>query len=226
MPAGQDGDHPPGQRTRGPGHHGRSRPGPALHLHPALPDDEPAVGAEPPDARRVGPGGRHQRPDAGRQKADVGATRDRPAKRTATANIRLAVPTATAKTEKPGLSGGQGRHSYLQPLFRGREHCRAERPRGTAQNDHRNWGTGTGLREPGNSYFGVVPADALASTDAIRHLELSLSGKLNREASPEKRGTPDEAQPAPSVHGPVEPGEHPCGNPAAPWARNRTSASC
>jgi hypothetical protein len=45
--------------------------------------------------------------------------------------------------------------------------------------------------------FGVVPADALAATDAIRHLELSVSGKLNREPSPEKRGTPDEAQSLP-----------------------------
>lgn len=45
--------------------------------------------------------------------------------------------------------------------------------------------------------FGVVPADALAGADAIRHLDLALSGKMNREASPEKRGTPDEAQSLP-----------------------------
>lgn len=45
--------------------------------------------------------------------------------------------------------------------------------------------------------FGVVPADALSATDAIRQLELSVSGKMNREPSPEKRGTPDEAQSLP-----------------------------
>ncbi len=41
---------------------------------------------------------------------------------------------------------------------------------------------------------------ALGATDAIRHLELTLSGKHNREASPEKRGTPDEAQSLPRRH--------------------------
>lgn len=38
---------------------------------------------------------------------------------------------------------------------------------------------------------------ALASTDAIRHLELSLTAKNNREPSPEKRGTPDVQQSLP-----------------------------
>lgn len=42
-----------------------------------------------------------------------------------------------------------------------------------------------------------TPADALSATDAIRHLDLSLESKKNREASPEKRGTPDEAQSLP-----------------------------
>lgn len=36
--------------------------------------------------------------------------------------------------------------------------------------------------------------EALAGTDGIRHLELSLSSKKNREDSPEKRGTPDVQQ--------------------------------
>jgi hypothetical protein len=45
--------------------------------------------------------------------------------------------------------------------------------------------------------YAVVPADALAGTDAIRQLDLAVSGKMNREASPEKRGTPDEAQSLP-----------------------------
>ncbi len=39
--------------------------------------------------------------------------------------------------------------------------------------------------------------ESLSATDAIRHLELSLSAKNNREPSPEKRGTPDEAQSLP-----------------------------
>lgn len=43
----------------------------------------------------------------------------------------------------------------------------------------------------------VTPADALSATDAIRHLDLSVESKKNREASPEKRGTPDEAQSLP-----------------------------
>lgn len=41
------------------------------------------------------------------------------------------------------------------------------------------------------------PADALAAGDAIRHLDLSIESKKNREPSPEKRGTPDEAQSLP-----------------------------
>jgi len=45
--------------------------------------------------------------------------------------------------------------------------------------------------------FAITPADALSATDGIRHLELSLSSKKNREASPEKRGTPDETQSLP-----------------------------
>jgi hypothetical protein len=45
--------------------------------------------------------------------------------------------------------------------------------------------------------YGVMPADTLSATDGIRHLELSLSSKKNREPSPEKRGTPDEAQSLP-----------------------------
>lgn len=36
--------------------------------------------------------------------------------------------------------------------------------------------------------------EALAATDGIRHLELSLTSKKNREDSPEKRGTPDVQQ--------------------------------
>ena len=43
----------------------------------------------------------------------------------------------------------------------------------------------------------VTPADALGGSDAIRHLDLSVESKKNREASPEKRGTPDEAQSLP-----------------------------
>lgn len=45
--------------------------------------------------------------------------------------------------------------------------------------------------------YRVTPADALSATDAINHLDLSLESKKNREASPEKRGTPDEAQSLP-----------------------------
>lgn len=45
--------------------------------------------------------------------------------------------------------------------------------------------------------YNPVAVAALASTDAIRILELVLSGKTNREPSPEKRGTPDEAQSLP-----------------------------
>lgn len=47
------------------------------------------------------------------------------------------------------------------------------------------------------SAFDVSPADALASTDGIRHLELNLGAKLNREPSPQKQGTPDENQSLP-----------------------------
>lgn len=36
--------------------------------------------------------------------------------------------------------------------------------------------------------------ETLSATDAIRHLELSITSKKNRDASPQKRGTPDEAQ--------------------------------
>ncbi len=46
------------------------------------------------------------------------------------------------------------------------------------------------------SYF-VIPADTLSATDGIRHLQLAVTGKKNREASPEKRGTPDRAQSLP-----------------------------
>jgi len=45
--------------------------------------------------------------------------------------------------------------------------------------------------------FAVVPADALGATDAIRHDELSLTGKMNREMSKQKRGTPDVANSLP-----------------------------
>lgn len=38
---------------------------------------------------------------------------------------------------------------------------------------------------------------ALAATDGIRHLELAINTKLNREPSPEKRGTPDQSQSLP-----------------------------
>jgi hypothetical protein len=38
---------------------------------------------------------------------------------------------------------------------------------------------------------------ALGATDAIRHLELSITSKKNREDSPEKRGTPDVQQKLP-----------------------------
>ena len=41
---------------------------------------------------------------------------------------------------------------------------------------------------------------ALGAADGIRHLELTVSGKHNREASPEKRGTPDEQQSLPRRH--------------------------
>lgn len=53
----------------------------------------------------------------------------------------------------------------------------------------------TGALEQGyvklETAYNVVPADALAGTDGIRILTLSLSGKKNREPSPQKRGTPD-----------------------------------
>lgn len=59
----------------------------------------------------------------------------------------------------------------------------------------------TGALEQGyakleTSYF-IIPADALVGSDGIRILQLALSGKKNREASPEKRGTPDRAQSLP-----------------------------
>lgn len=38
---------------------------------------------------------------------------------------------------------------------------------------------------------------SLVATDAIRHLEMTLSGKHNREPSPAKRGTPDEVDSLP-----------------------------
>lgn len=47
------------------------------------------------------------------------------------------------------------------------------------------------------SSFAVTPAAALAATDAFRHTELAITSKKNREASTEKRGTPDEAQSLP-----------------------------
>lgn len=59
----------------------------------------------------------------------------------------------------------------------------------------------TGALEQGyakvETAFGVVPADVLAAGDGIRILQLALSSRLNREASPEKRGTPDRAQSLP-----------------------------
>jgi hypothetical protein len=45
--------------------------------------------------------------------------------------------------------------------------------------------------------YAVTPADALGAGDALNHLDLSVESKKNREASPEKRGTPDEAQSLP-----------------------------
>lgn len=39
--------------------------------------------------------------------------------------------------------------------------------------------------------------EALSATDGIRHLELTVTNKNNREPSPEKRGTPDEQQTLP-----------------------------
>jgi len=45
--------------------------------------------------------------------------------------------------------------------------------------------------------YAVTPADVLGATDAIRHLDLSVESKKNREPSPEKRGTPDESQSLP-----------------------------
>jgi hypothetical protein len=42
--------------------------------------------------------------------------------------------------------------------------------------------------------YNVTPADALAGSDGVRHLELSIESKKNREPSPEKRGTPDVSQ--------------------------------
>ncbi len=45
--------------------------------------------------------------------------------------------------------------------------------------------------------YGTLAAGTPAATDAIRHLELTINKKQNREASPQKRGTPDEAQSLP-----------------------------
>lgn len=42
--------------------------------------------------------------------------------------------------------------------------------------------------------YNVSPADAIVATDGVRHLELAIDSKKNREPSPEKRGTPDVAQ--------------------------------
>jgi len=59
----------------------------------------------------------------------------------------------------------------------------------------------TGALEQGyalvESAYSVVPADALSATDGIRILQLALTSKKNREPSPEKRGTPDQAQSLP-----------------------------
>lgn len=40
--------------------------------------------------------------------------------------------------------------------------------------------------------------ETLVATDGIRHLDLSIASKKNREPSPEKRGTPDEQQSLPN----------------------------
>lgn len=45
--------------------------------------------------------------------------------------------------------------------------------------------------------YSVVAADALAGSDGIRAIQLALGSKKNREASPEKRGTPDHYQSLP-----------------------------
>jgi hypothetical protein len=59
----------------------------------------------------------------------------------------------------------------------------------------------TGALEQGyakvEASYNVVPADALAGSDGIRILQLALTGKMNREPSPEKRGTPDRSQSLP-----------------------------
>lgn len=59
----------------------------------------------------------------------------------------------------------------------------------------------TGALEQGyvklETAYNVVPADALAGSDGIRILQLALTGKKNREPSPEKRGTPDRSQSLP-----------------------------
>lgn len=47
------------------------------------------------------------------------------------------------------------------------------------------------------SGFAIQPAQALVASDAIRHNEIAITSKKNREASVEKRGTPDEAQSLP-----------------------------
>lgn len=45
--------------------------------------------------------------------------------------------------------------------------------------------------------FNPTVVGTVVAGDAIRHLELTLTKKLNREASPEKRGTPDASQSLP-----------------------------
>jgi hypothetical protein len=74
--------------------------------------------------------------------------------------------------------------------------------------------------------YAVTPAGALSATDAIRHAELSLTGKTNREPSPAKRGTPDETQSLPRRFTAGWNLSSICGNRRAPWAPRRTSGSC
>jgi hypothetical protein len=45
--------------------------------------------------------------------------------------------------------------------------------------------------------YGTLAAGTPAATDGIRHLTLAMTKKNNREASPQKRGTPDTAQSLP-----------------------------
>ncbi len=59
----------------------------------------------------------------------------------------------------------------------------------------------TGALEQGyakvETSYRVTPADALVGSDGIRIIQLALTSKKNREASPEKRGTPDRQQSLP-----------------------------